>query len=231
MVFTVEGCQFAVNSPVTAAYLRGYLCDAFYERPEREALKRFLDPDLPVIELGGGLGVVACLTNKRLRHPHQHVVVEANPDLIPLLERNKRHNGCGFEIVHGALAYGSPETTFYRNAFFPASNVGRAWQESLDAAVRVPTVTLAGLLSRFPFDRCTLISDIEGAECALVEHEADLLCARVATLIVETHPGIAAQATDRMLTALEQMMFRRLSWDYGTYTFENRRGPGVVADR
>jgi hypothetical protein len=68
--------------------------------------------DLPVIELGGALGVVACVTNKLLAQPSAHVVVEANPLAIPPLTVNKEANHCAFEIVNRAIAYGVDSVTF-----------------------------------------------------------------------------------------------------------------------
>src|SRR5438270_4743065 len=48
-----------------------------YEVQELAALQ-YLDPALPVVELGGCMGVISCVANRRLRHPEDHVVVEAN---------------------------------------------------------------------------------------------------------------------------------------------------------
>ena len=80
--------------------------------PERRAVKKHLRRDLPVIELGGALGVVACITNKLLADPTAHVVVEANPLAIPQLQLNKESNHCAFEIVNRAIAYGVDAVTF-----------------------------------------------------------------------------------------------------------------------
>ena len=62
----VGGCRFRVND--LDDHIRVLLLMDEYEKEEREAVKRFLDPGLPVIELGGSLGVVSCVINKKLRH-------------------------------------------------------------------------------------------------------------------------------------------------------------------
>ena len=60
-----------------------------HELEERALLDRHLPCDLPLVELGGGLGVVACLSNRKLARPEQHIVVEALPSMAALLERNR----------------------------------------------------------------------------------------------------------------------------------------------
>ena len=49
-------------------------------------IARSLRRDLPVVELGGSIGVVACVTNRLLKDRKAHLVVEANPLAIPHLE-------------------------------------------------------------------------------------------------------------------------------------------------
>jgi 16S rRNA A1518/A1519 N6-dimethyltransferase RsmA/KsgA/DIM1 with predicted DNA glycosylase/AP lyase activity len=70
-----------------------------FEKHERETIKRCLDPNLPVVEVGGCIGVVACTTNRLLQEPSKHVVVEANPDLVPVLEANRQLNQCEFVVL------------------------------------------------------------------------------------------------------------------------------------
>ena len=221
-VAVIEGSRFSFDSPVIPRHVKGHVASDRYEQPERKALRHFLNPGLPVVELGGCIGVVACLTNKRLRLPEHHVVVEANPDLIPLLERNRDQNGCRFTIVHRALAYGAERVTFHRNIIFLASNVGGIYGESPTETTTVQTTTFGDLLARFGFDRCTLVCDIEGAECSLVEHEADVLRARVATLMIEVHRAALPDATSRMLQTLQRLGFQERFCESGTYVFENR---------
>ena len=38
-----------------------------YEAAERQAVARYLRRDIPVVELGGSMGVVACVTNRLLK--------------------------------------------------------------------------------------------------------------------------------------------------------------------
>jgi FkbM family methyltransferase len=157
-----------------------------YERGERAAIARVLDPGLPVIELGGCLGVVASLTNRRLLRPDGHVVVEAHPELLPLLRQNRDRNGAGFKIVHAAVAYGRDTVEFCEGGNFLAGRLARG----AGRRFMVPAVTLKCLLERAHFDRCTLICDIEGAEIDLIQQDSAALERSVATLIIEWHPYV-----------------------------------------
>src|SRR4051812_39365118 len=77
----VDSCTFLVSHPAIRTASKSLFLLGGYERAERDLLKAYLDRSLAVIELGGSVGVVACVTNKLLRDPLKHVVVEANPDL------------------------------------------------------------------------------------------------------------------------------------------------------
>jgi len=59
-----------------------------------------------VLELGGCLGVLSCTINKRLGDPTKHVVLEANPALIPYLRGNREINRAAF-IVTNSVVFGS----------------------------------------------------------------------------------------------------------------------------
>jgi FkbM family methyltransferase len=145
-----------------------------------------------------------------LRRPENHVVVEANPALLPLLEQNRARNDCRFKIVHAAVSHGAETITFGVEDNILASSVNGDEQH----AVTVSTVTLERLLDDHGFQRATLICDIEGAELELVEHELKTLSERVSTIIMELHDRIVGQEpTQRMLATLESAGFKVVSRD------------------
>src|SRR6267143_2806887 len=107
---TIEALHFSVDNPLITTRQKGLLDVGLHETGEIALACRYIVADLPVVELGGGIGVVSCIINRRLSRPTDHVVVDANADLIPTLEANRRLNGAGFRIRNVALAYGSVET-------------------------------------------------------------------------------------------------------------------------
>jgi FkbM family methyltransferase len=208
-IVRLDGCKFTLDKALPANVV-DLLLENNYEAPERDALKKYLDPELPVIELGACLGIVSCLTNRRLRQPEKHVVVEANPPLVPLLAENRERNSCSFRIVHAALSYGADEINFKVNDNILASSLNGEAQR----AVVVSTVTLKLLLDETGFERVTLICDIEGAELQLVEHELDVVRERVSMIIMELHDRMVGdEPTQQMLERLESVGFRMVSKD------------------
>ena len=179
-----------------------------------------LEPSLPVVELGGCLGVVACLTNRRLMRPDRHVVVEAHPDLISVLRTNRDGNGAGFEIVHAALAYRQDRVEFHQGGNILAGRLAREGGRRFT----VPAVTLTHLLNTSAFERCTLVCDIEGAEVDLIENDSATLAERVMTLIIEWHPYVTgAAAVTAYQRQLEALGFELRFEAGGVSAYRNRR--------
>ena len=209
-IVRVDGCKFSIAADRVPANVVDLLLSDLYEEPERKALTKFVHRELPVVELGACIGVVSCLTNRRLRQPEKHVVVEANPALLPLLEDNRARNGCQFKIINAAVSYGAETITFNVDDNILASSVHSGERHG----VEVETTTLERLLNQHGFARATLICDIEGAELQLVEHELQTLSARVATIIMELHDRIVGhEPTERMLTRLGSAGFKVVNRD------------------
>jgi FkbM family methyltransferase len=215
----LESCTFRVSHPAITTAMKSPFLLGGYEKAERDILKKYLNPEIGVIELGGSVGVIACVTNKMLRIPKKHVVVEANPDLIGLLHDNRDRNGCVFSILNRAIAYGSDEIPFYQDAScFLASSV----HVKTARPVTVPTTNLRQIVKEYAFDTCTLICDIEGGEMDLVRHESDVLKEHVEMLIVEVHGWLVGQNLAReMNDALERIGFRCLCEKGATRVFRN----------
>jgi FkbM family methyltransferase len=176
-----------------------------YEAPERRAVARYVRRNLPVVELGGSMGVVACVTNKLLKDPTAHLVVEANPLAIPHLELNRKLNRCQFEIVNRAIAYGVASVTFRPSS----SMAGNSITADGDLPpVTVQTAQLRDLVRDRGFGRFNLVCDIEGLEYDLVCREMDVL-KNADTIILETHARYIGEDKFRlMMTKLEELGFR-----------------------
>lgn len=203
----LDGCMFNLKQlPDTPMKLA--LFEKKYEDFERQAVFQYVDTDQPVIELGGCIGVVACVTNRMLKNPSSHVVVEANPNVLPFLEENRNHNQCQFEILNTAIAYDNDFVTFS-----PARDF---WGNSLRGKNSGPTVTvntmrLRDIVDQRGFDSFTLICDIEGHEYDLVFHEPDVL-EKATLLILETHERlIGEEKNTQLLNKLNDLGFRAIS--------------------
>ena len=178
----IYGKKISVDNPRVTTRRKSILFFGLYEKAEVTAIDKYLRPDLPVIELGGGIGVLSCVINKKLDNPKNHVVLEADPELLPTLEKNRGLNQCNFTIEHGALGYGSEPLALYLNEF-----PGTSLQGSGSPTVQVRPVSLEYLIAKNRFQSATLIADIEGAEAELIEHEIHILKKNVKALFFELH--------------------------------------------
>lgn len=218
----VDGVRFDLSSPLIGTPQKAGFLLRNYEYGERAALQFIpLDIGLPLVEFGGSIGAMACSSSKHFGNPERHVVVEANPYMIPVLTGNRDLNGCRFQVLHAALAYNPDEVTFHVHPKFVKSSL-----YMLDAtaeAVNVPAVTLRHILERFHFDGpIVLFCDVEGAEVGLFDHEADLMRGRVAYLALEVHAYLTGrESVERMLAALAEWGFRQLYQRGDNYLFRN----------
>jgi FkbM family methyltransferase len=187
-----------------------------YEKPEREAVLRYLQPHWSVIELGGCIGVVSCITNKLLENPANHLVLEVNPLVLPFLKSNRDANGCDFQIMDKALAYDSETVTFEPWSDFWGNSLYHAGGQP---PVTVKTTTLASLLQERHFDNFALICDIEGQEYELISREPETI--RKAELIVlEVHPHIIGnEKVEFLLSTLKDLGFGILSHSKNVISF------------
>jgi FkbM family methyltransferase len=182
------------------------LAEEVYERAERRLVPRHLDPHLPVVELGGCIGVIACLTNRMLHNPERHVVVEANPLAIPLLMAIRDKNQCRFEILHKALAYDASTASFQPELNLCANSIQH--NPAGKPSVTIPATTLRNIVSERDFESFNLICDIEGYEWELVCKEPDVL-RKAEVLMIETHARFIGEAkTAQLLSSLVDLGFR-----------------------
>lgn len=198
-LYRTEGMRFEIAPGQLPRSYRSRLYFDIYEGPERALAHKWIHPDARVLELGGCVGVVACVVNKMLDQPQSHVVVEANPTLIDILRANRDANGCSFQIEDRIVSR-SPESDFYIGKLMTAnrkdSGAGRR--------VTVGTVTLESLEAERGVKFDTVIMDIEGGEFDFFAENAARL-AELNLVILELHAGIlTADQVDSCYSALRR---------------------------
>ena len=217
-IVEIEGLEFSVAVPGLPAVEKARFLFDRYERPERITIREFLDPKVPVVEFGANIGVVSCIVNKKLQSPEQHIVVEANPTLIPLLKQNRERNQCHFEITACAVAYGVDQVSFNLDEHILGSSLLVGTRKS----AIVPATTLARILDEHDLPLCTLICDIEGSEVELISNEAGVIRDRVSAFFVEVHPKIRGQqAIDEAVQTLIDLGFEKKFDRWSNMVFVN----------
>ena len=158
-----------------------------YEKPEASFVRRYLDPNLDVIELGSSLGIIS-LNIMGVQHPDRQLVcVEANPHLIRTINDNIRLNWPQrkVKVLNRAVDYsGRTHIEF----LVDEGNLGSHIIEgSSDSTVAILTTTLSALLEEHNMKKFALVTDIEGAEVGLLLEDSAAL-ANCCQIIIELHP-------------------------------------------
>lgn len=180
--YKVNGLEFHIPRDLTDIPFRGWFPIGRYEREERKYLAQYLRRDATVLELGACLGVVSGLTNQLLANPLRHVVVEANPALIPWLARNRATNDSEYHIEHCIIS-AQKENTFYIDDVIVLGSTKRRQGKP----VQVLGKTIQELEASYQLAFDTLIMDIEGGELEFFEANRSIL-SQFRQIFMEVHP-------------------------------------------
>ncbi len=209
--FSIHGVRVTVPAQA-GTELRYQLMRGRYENDEAQAVRKFLGKGMSVIELGGSLGVMSKVIRSAIGSTGTHLVVEANPALIPICSNNALDPSCNTKttVINAAAAYGSDTITFQ---FGHNAHVGRIGGGANGGGVSVKTTTLSALADMLdrnaPF---CLVCDIEGAEYDVFELETAVF-ERLQYAIVEIHPDIfkeSGRSREGFLNLLNQRNIRIL---------------------
>ncbi|MEQ8584196.1 MAG: FkbM family methyltransferase [Marinoscillum sp.] len=190
-VFRAGGCEFNLSRNLfPSGYYSRFLFKT-YESPEIVLTKKYLIPTDSIIELGACIGVVSCISNKILEKPENHVVVEANPDLIKEIEKNRVNNDCHFSVENAIVSNRKFETFYTYNIAISGSMQKKVHNPKLilSREVQVKGLGFQELQSKYGLKFTALLMDIEGAEYTLIEENLEFL-KNLRLLIIEFHPNI-----------------------------------------
>lgn len=182
-----------------------------YERAEVDFVSDYLRTDLPAIELGSCLGVVACCVARKQKNRARLISVEANPYLREVILKNLARNDVAdnVEVVPGAIDYSGAKTIQIVVAEDAVgTHVERGGEQGTET---VAAVQLGSLLSEHGVDGdYALVCDIESAEADIILSDKDALknCQQI---IMEFHPGMY----EAWETNYESLRDRILSYGFG----------------
>ncbi|WP_405208866.1 FkbM family methyltransferase [Aquimarina sp. LLG6339-5] len=204
-----NGVSITIPFSLTDFKFRGRFVFNNYETEEAEYLSKYLPPDATVIELGGCLGFVSCLTNKILKDKRKHIVLEANPNLMPWINKNKVDNNCFFTVENAVISK-EQEIQFYIHDLI----VGGSIKRKTGNHVNIPGITFDSLQEKYNLTFDTLIMDIEGGELDLFRSQK-LEIEKFKMIFFEVHPfaGILtneeAQECEDILSSLNFKLIKR----------------------
>lgn len=188
----VSGGSFEIDVGSPDPVLRLTIWLGVHEAAERELVARNMVAKLPVVELGAGIGTVAYTAWRAAERPKM-TLIEANPAVSAVLQRNMRANGVDATVVTAAIAYGVDSVEFESPAEYWMSGGVQIPDGDRDPTesdtVVVGATTLAEVVegASLQGEALQLICDIEGAEWQLFENEAELLGSQVKMVVAELH--------------------------------------------
>jgi len=183
----------------------------FYESAELRLINKYLSPALPVIELGGSLGIVtAHIVSKLYR---ELVSVEANPHLIEFIYKNaEKHNfnKVQVEVMNKAISYSAGPVLFNLSDDNTASAVKKESDPGKTSSnvILVDAISLSSIASKF--DAFTLVCDIEGSEVELLKNDPSVFT-KCYFIFMEVHQTEYMDKTynrNEIIEMLENLHFR-----------------------
>ncbi|MGH3257968.1 MAG: FkbM family methyltransferase [Streptosporangiaceae bacterium] len=157
-----------------------------YEGAETRMIRSFLRGSRTVIELGSSLGVTTAHIAAGMASGGRLICVEANPLLIPGLQRRLLPwaDSLDLDVIHAAVTTHSGSALLTVASQTVGSRLGRPRGD--ENTVQVPAFTLQQILDQTGITDFDLVSDIEGAEAAFLLHDPAVLkgCRRA---VMELH--------------------------------------------
>ncbi|MDX2301820.1 MAG: FkbM family methyltransferase [Microscillaceae bacterium] len=208
--YRTQGLRFQIPFEMTTRSFRSRFFWDVYENKERKYLQQYLSREASVLELGACLGVVSCVTNSLLAHPERHVVLEANPKLIPWIVKNKIQNNCAFAVENTIISQ-REAVDFYLHPMIIAGNTQRITPEK----VTIKGVGIEYLEQKYGLQFDTLMMDIEGGELEFLEQNQAFL-QRAQSVFMEIHPGknlLTPEQVSRCYQILRDLNYQRIVLD------------------
>jgi FkbM family methyltransferase len=188
--YKADNCVFYIPKKHTSLYERGFSWLHGYEKPERLLISKYLPADSTVLELGGCIGVVSCIINKKLAFPNNHIVIEPNKNIVPHLMENRNSNACKFIIENCLISkYKNVSFTIHPNMLL--SGINKADGEVVECLSTTPEE----LEKKYEIDFNFIVMDIEGDEQNFIPEFEDYLSKNIKAIIFEEHPDVVSLET------------------------------------
>lgn len=222
--FLINGFILHLPDHLMNNTIRKSLQGGRYEGHETVAVNRHIVEGDRVLELGSGVGYIAMQIASRIGGENL-MTVEANPKMVPCVEKNLAANLIdGVTVINAAVvpdSFTEDDVTFHMTAAFWASSLNptlaKKWKST--KSVEVPAVKIGELMQEHK--PSVVIMDIEGGEQGLFDAPWP---AHVRLLVIELHPQLYPD------TVIQQI-FDMMSKSNMTYCPVGSSGQVVVFKR
>jgi FkbM family methyltransferase len=141
------------------------------EYPEQIMSVMYISPEDIVLELGGHIGRNSCIIASLLADSANLVVVESDPQIVPLLKENRDINHLNFHIENSAIS----KSELYQSGWV-TKTIDAINSSELVNWSKVPNSTWTDIKIKYDkhvFD--TLVADCEGALYYILKEEPEFL--------------------------------------------------------
>lgn len=154
-----------------------------YEKEEATLADEWVPDGSDVVELGGGIGFITTVTAQTTHDIGTHVVLEINPDLVPVLRSVVNTNQLDTIVDHSAYSARTDSVSLKKATIFTQSTIN----ESQASYGSIPAKSLSHLIDEYDLEEFTLIVDIEGAEQGLIDEGFETMVNHCPLVIMELH--------------------------------------------
>tara|TARA_B100000886_G_scaffold241512_1_gene169523 strand:- start:4113 stop:4829 length:717 start_codon:yes stop_codon:yes gene_type:complete len=127
------------------------------EKEEQDLVKKYIQHDDVVLELGARYGTVSCIINSILSNKNNQVSVEPDDRVWDALEKNKKNNNCGFNIVKGFIGEKKMNLTNLES-WYGGYGSTFIYNENSD----IPSYKLDEIKKKYNLNFNVLVADCEG---------------------------------------------------------------------
>lgn len=211
-MYSYHGHEFRADAEM------GYRIEnGIYEKDEIYLVNKMDIKDSTVLELGGCLGVLSTILNKKLAKPQNHIVIEPNPELIDTITYNKLHNNCKFKIENCVISKNGLHTTFtcYDKAVAGSAHRRDNFEKN-PRKYEIKNKTLDDYDHKFD----VIVMDIEGGELQFLYENHEYIKKNTKYIMLEIHERLMFKNFERMcIDVLENLCNMKLEEKVGNCTF------------
>lgn len=217
---SINGVTLDMSSNILTEDTKRRIWLGKYEQEETELIKEHLHPNLPVIDIGAGIGYTTALIDMHTNESTTVIGLEANPNLLPMLQRTKELNNSDFIAENKAYDSHRDSVDISIAADHRASSTYKD-QKTEQSVVNVPAESVEGLIKSYDFtEPLQLVVDIEGGEHNLIQNEAEILASACRKLIIEFH-SFTELPEAQYVSALTKAGFTHVTSCGTTHLFES----------
>ena len=193
-----------------------------YEQEEAQMITDYMRTDLPVVDLGSSIGAIS--SNAALLSSSRVLCVEANPNLIDVIESNLTENAIPknrVEVSNYAICDRKNSGSALYFTQRGSNELGRLCEASTEGAIQVKSIALSDLLRENQIGEYVLISDIEGAEVAFLFDDAECLkdCEQLFIELHEVEWDGRLYTVDILVNRILSLGFERVLQDNTNFYF------------